>query len=104
MAVQVLSMDGQPVVDGESGELVCKKPFPNMPVCFLDDAQRVKYFSAYFEAIPGKSIRPKAAGPSLCTVTSESKSRLTHLAGVWTHGDFVKMNPKTGGIYILGRR
>ncbi|RVX68221.1 hypothetical protein B0A52_08730 [Exophiala mesophila] len=75
MDVSVLSLDGEPVPDGESGELVCRKPFPNMPVCFLHDSKRKRYFSTYFETIPG----------------------------VWTHGDFIKINPSTGGIYILGR-
>lgn len=25
-------------------------------------------------------------------------------AGVWTHGDLIRIDPKTKGIYVLGRR
>lgn len=26
------------------------------------------------------------------------------VTGVWAHGDYCKINPKTGGIVMLGRR
>ncbi|EME44453.1 hypothetical protein DOTSEDRAFT_172659 [Dothistroma septosporum NZE10] len=73
--VDVFNAEGQPAPDGERGELVCKKPFPNMPVMFLNDPDRKRYHAAYFEGFPG----------------------------VWTHGDFVRTNPGTKGIYVLGR-
>ncbi|KAH8704022.1 putative acetyl-CoA synthetase [Talaromyces proteolyticus] len=60
---------------GESGELVCTQPFPNMPMHFLHDPGRRRYFNTYFSSIPG----------------------------VWTHGDHMYTSPHTGGIYILGR-
>ncbi|KAK4496524.1 hypothetical protein PRZ48_012504 [Zasmidium cellare] len=75
MDVDVSGPDGKPVPEGESGELVCKKPFPNMPVCFWNDPDQKKYRAAYFE-------------------------KFTH---VWTHGDFIRINPETKGLTILGR-
>ncbi|OQV05519.1 hypothetical protein CLAIMM_10246 [Cladophialophora immunda] len=75
MDVAVFSPAGKEVPRGESGELVCRKPFPNMPTMFLRDPDRKRYFSSYFAGFPH----------------------------VWTHGDFMRINPETGGIYILGR-
>lgn len=43
---------GEPVL-GESGDLVCVKPFPCMPVFFWDDDDRTKYKKAYFDTYPG---------------------------------------------------
>ena len=52
----------------EAGELVCVKPFPSMPIEFLNDKDDEKYKKAYF----------------------------TKYANVWHHGDFViKTNRKT---------
>jgi acetoacetyl-CoA synthetase len=62
-------------VYGESGELVCLKPFPSMPVYFLNDPDGVKYHKAYFDKYPG----------------------------VWAHGDYCLVNPNTKGIWMLGR-
>jgi len=65
-----------PVGLDEPGELVCTKPFPSMPVRFWNDPDFKLYSAAYFDKIPG----------------------------VWAHGDFIHMNPKTnGGIVMLGR-
>ncbi|KAF7194726.1 Acetoacetyl-CoA synthetase [Pseudocercospora fuligena] len=75
MDVDVFTEDGKPAPVGERGELVCKKPFPNMPVMFLQDSEKKRYHAAYFEGFEG----------------------------VWTHGDFVRINPETKGIYVLGR-
>jgi acetoacetyl-CoA synthetase len=75
MDVDVFTAEGKKAAPGESGELVCKRPFPNMPVAFWNDPCRRKYREAYFSTIPG----------------------------VWRHGDFVKQNPKTKGWIILGR-
>ena len=75
MDVDVFTPDGKSAPLGEAGELVCKKPFPNMPAFFLNDPDGKKYRAAYFEGFPG----------------------------VWTHGDFIKINPETGGLTILGR-
>ena len=52
----------------EAGELVCLKPFPSMPIEFLNDKDDEKYKKAYF----------------------------TKYSNVWHHGDFViKTNRKT---------
>lgn len=75
MDVDVFDPAGQPLPAGESGELVCKKPFPNMPAMFWNDADGSKYRAAYFEKFPH----------------------------VWTHGDFIRVNSETGGLVISGR-
>ena len=56
------------------GELVCKKPFPSMPVKFWNDTNDQKYRSSYFEKYNN----------------------------VWHHGDFAKITNK-GGFIIYGR-
>ena len=56
------------------GELVCKKPFPSMPIKFWNDNEDKKYKSTYFE----KYIN------------------------VWHHGDFAKITDNDGFI-IFGR-
>uniref|UniRef100_A0A3P9LZW4 Acetoacetyl-CoA synthetase n=1 Tax=Oryzias latipes TaxID=8090 RepID=A0A3P9LZW4_ORYLA len=74
MAVEAWSPDGKPVW-GESGELVCLKPIPCQPTHFWNDENGSKYHKAYFSSFPG----------------------------VWAHGDYCKVNPKTGGIVMQGR-
>jgi len=54
--VAVFSADGECLPDGESGELVCRKPFPNMPVMFWNDAGRKRYYDSYFARFPRKLI------------------------------------------------
>ena len=56
------------------GELVCKKPFPSMPVKFWNDKGDIKYKSAYFG----------------------------RYKNIWHHGDFAKIT-KNGGFIIFGR-
>ncbi len=73
MDVEAWNDDGQPVID-EVGELVCKKPFPGMPLYFLDDENYLRYHESYFSEFPD----------------------------VWRHGDFIKINQR-GGCYVLGR-
>jgi acetoacetyl-CoA synthetase len=58
----------------EPGELVCKTPFPSMPVGFWNDADGALYRAAYFERFPG----------------------------VWCHGDWVRRTEHDGMI-IYGR-
>ena len=72
--VQAWDEDGNSVF-GQSGELVCTAPFPSMPVSFWRDESGEKYFNAYFARFPG----------------------------IWAHGDFMLVNPKTFGIHMLGR-
>jgi acetyl-CoA synthetase len=50
MAVDVLAPDGRPV-RGETGELVCRKPWPGMTRGFWEDAER--YFDTYWRRFPG---------------------------------------------------
>jgi len=73
MDVQSWNEAGQSVI-GESGELVCVKPFPSMPLNFWNDPNGLKYKAAYFEEFPG----------------------------VWTHGDYVEITENHGAI-IYGR-
>ncbi|MCB9990384.1 MAG: acetoacetate--CoA ligase [Rhodospirillales bacterium] len=49
MAVDVFDEHGAPIPPGAgSGELVCTKPFPSMPVMFWNDPDGRKYHDAYF--------------------------------------------------------
>jgi acetoacetyl-CoA synthetase len=73
LAVEVWNEDGHPVF-GEKGELVCTRPFPNMPVMFWNDPDGSKYHSAYFERFDN----------------------------VWRHGDFAQWTSHNGMI-IHGR-
>jgi acetoacetyl-CoA synthetase len=52
MAVEAWSDLGKPLL-GASGDLVCIKPFPCMPVEFWDDPERQKYRDAYFTTFQG---------------------------------------------------
>jgi acetoacetyl-CoA synthetase len=52
MAIECWSEDGKNL-EGESGELVCVKPFPSMPVSFWNDPDGEKYHRAYFDKYPG---------------------------------------------------
>ena len=73
MDVAAFDDNGQPLV-GRQGELVCRRPFPSMPVRFWNDPDGRRYRAAYFETYPG----------------------------VWRHGDFIEITPH-GGIVMLGR-
>ena len=61
-------------IKNKKGELVCKTPFPSMPIKFWNDKQNTKYESAYFKKYKN----------------------------VWHHGDFAKKT-KNGGFVIYGR-
>ncbi|KAH8650771.1 acetoacetyl-synthase [Ilyonectria robusta] len=61
---------------GRAGELTCRRPFPSQPVCFWGDGDMSRYKSSYFEKYGNKT---------------------------WYQGDFIQMNPKTGGFIMLGR-
>ena len=73
MDVAAFDEQGRAVV-GEKGELVCRRPFPSMPVGFWRDPDGSRYRAAYFEKYPG----------------------------VWCHGDYVECTPR-GGLVIHGR-
>tara|TARA_B100000519_G_scaffold70520_1_gene60411 strand:- start:226 stop:1368 length:1143 start_codon:yes stop_codon:yes gene_type:complete len=61
-------------IENKKGELVCRKPFPSMPIYFLNDINGEKYFKSYF----------------------------AKHENIWTHGDFIKIN-HCGGAVIYGR-
>jgi acetoacetyl-CoA synthetase len=73
MDVDVFDAGGRPL-RGAAGELVCKSPFPSMPVAFWNDPGGAKYRAAYFERFPG----------------------------VWCHGDWIEATSH-GGYIIYGR-
>ncbi len=73
MDVCVFDAAGQPVVD-QPGELVCRSPFPSMPIQFWNDADGQKYHRAYFD----------------------------RFENVWCHGDW-SCETLEGGMVIYGR-
>ena len=75
LGMDVVAFDekGRAVV-GKKGELVCRRPFPSMPIGFWNDPDGSRYRSAYFDKFPG----------------------------VWCHGDYVECTPR-GGLVIYGR-
>ncbi|KAK8189117.1 uncharacterized protein BKA78DRAFT_253134 [Phyllosticta capitalensis] len=82
MAIRAWDWQGHDVTDsGEAGDLVCVKPFPCQPVSFWGPTGEQKYRSSYFD----KFCAPGSQQP------------------VWHHGDFVRFNPATGGLVMLGR-
>ncbi|RWA08161.1 hypothetical protein EKO27_g6943 [Xylaria grammica] len=75
MAIDVVdSISGEPT-PGEDGELICIQPFPSQPLTFWGPNGEDKYRASYFE----------------------------RFANVWHHGDFVRINTRTGGLTMLGR-
>ena len=73
MDVDIFNENGLSVKN-EKGELVCKKPFPSMPIKFWNDNNDKKYKSSYFEKFKN----------------------------IWHHGDFAKITENKGFI-IYGR-
>ena len=71
--VGVFDEQGRPLT-GEEGELVCRKPFPSMPLGFWNDPGDARYRDTYFSDYPG----------------------------VWRHGDYVAATPEQGFV-IHGR-
>lgn len=75
MNIQAWADENKPVY-ATAADLVCVTAFPCMPVCMYGDGpERTKYKSAYFDVYPH----------------------------IWYHGDFVWINPTTGGVVMLGR-
>lgn len=79
------SSTGRDITDtGEPGDLICDVPFPCQPCMFWPPGPEGenKYRSSYFDTFhkdDGKGNQ------------------------VWCHGDFVRFNPTTGGMWMLGR-
>jgi acetoacetyl-CoA synthetase len=73
MAVDVFDELGRPLPSG-TGELVCTRPFPSMPLGLWGDADGTRYRAAYYERFPD----------------------------IWTHGDFAEWT-EHGGMIIHGR-
>jgi len=73
MDVAIIDQNSKEVVQ-EKGELVCKSPFPSMPIYFWNDDNKEKYNAAYF----GNDNT------------------------VWSHGDYGLMT-EHGGLIIYGR-
>ncbi|KAK4861952.1 hypothetical protein LT330_003090 [Penicillium expansum] len=79
MDISVFDYAGNDIsATGEPGDLVCVTPFPAQPVMFWPPGPTglEKYRKSYFDVF----------GPS-----------------VWHHGDYVRLNPQTGGVVMLGR-
>ncbi len=75
MAVDVFDDSGKPIPPGAgSGELVCTKPFPAMPIGFWNDPKNEKYKAAYFG----------------------------RFRNIWCHGDWIERTAH-GGFIIHGR-
>jgi acetoacetyl-CoA synthetase len=73
MDVDIFDHEGKSIINIE-GELVCKKPFPSMPIKFWNDPNDKKYKEAYF----------------------------SYFKGAWRHGDWAKITDR-GTIKIYGR-
>ncbi len=71
--VDILDDVGRPIT-GEKGELVCKAPFPSMPVKFWNDPDGSRYRTAYFD----------------------------RFRNIWCHGDYAEITGQ-GGMRIFGR-
>ena len=71
--VDIFDETGKPLKN-KKGELVCKNPFPSMPLKFWNDKQDKKFKEAYFN----------------------------HFPNIWHHGDFAEIK-KTRGFIIHGR-
>jgi acetoacetyl-CoA synthetase len=73
VAVAAFSPDGHPLVD-EVGELVVTEPMPSMPLRLWGDDDGTRLHSSYFAEFPG----------------------------VWRHGDWVKITPRSTAV-VYGR-
>jgi acetoacetyl-CoA synthetase len=75
LALDVREWHAEGAPENDLGELVCGTPFPSRPTMFFADPDRKRYHAAYFAQRPG----------------------------LWTHGDFIAIDPGRGTARILGR-
>lgn len=81
MAIEAWDYAGSDISStGEPGDLVCTRPFICQPVTFWGQDGGEKYKNSYFTMFKNKKDQP-----------------------IWHHGDFVRFNPETGGLWMLGR-
>ncbi len=73
MDVDILNDYGKPIKN-KKGELVCKNPFPTIPLKFWNDKNNKKFKEAYFNKFKN----------------------------IWHHGDYAELK-KSGGFIIYGR-
>jgi acetoacetyl-CoA synthetase len=73
MNVDVFNEKGKSLKN-KKGELVCKNPFPSMPLKFWNDKNNIKFKNAYFK----------------------------NFLNMWYHGDYAEIK-KSGGFIIHGR-
>ncbi|MDC0216302.1 acetoacetate--CoA ligase [Candidatus Pelagibacter sp.] len=71
--VDIFNDDGKPIIN-KKGELVCKNPFPSMPLKFWNDKNDIKFKNTYFN----------------------------NFFNTWYHGDYAEIK-KSGGFVIYGR-
>ncbi|MCP5003985.1 MAG: acetoacetate--CoA ligase [Planctomycetes bacterium] len=77
MDIAVFDEKGK-ALQGKKGELVCRRPFPSMPIFFWDDKDFSRYKRSYFK----------------------------HYKDVWTHGDYISLTGSqgsAGGVIVYGR-
>ena len=74
MAIDVYGIHGESLGAGVKGELVCTKPFPSVPLSFLNDPDGSRFHDAYFD----------------------------RFRGVWAQGDFAAWTDH-GGLILYGR-
>lgn len=72
--VDVVNDDGEPMTDDTPGELICRNPFPTVPLGIWGDEDGTRLRSTYFE----------------------------RFLGIWTHGDLTSKT-ENGGFIIHGR-
>lgn len=73
MDVHAVTPEGESTVEAK-GELICKTPFPSMPIYFWNDDDGKKYKQAYFD----------------------------RFESTWAHGDFIEVT-ENGGVVFHGR-
>ncbi|HEY1740547.1 MAG TPA: AMP-binding protein, partial [Acidimicrobiia bacterium] len=111
VAADVWTEAGEPAPVGMTGELVCTRPFPSMPLGFWGDATGARYQAAYFDRFQlGGERQARSAGGATSAVRAERASRrpsgrepqASGGGDVWAHGDFAART-EHGGFVISGR-